>query len=87
MASASITVHMDRDLKNSAEALFRNLGLNMTTAFTIFARQAVRQQKIPFELSANNDDFVYGGGNAAYLKRGLDAYKAGQFAEHDLIEV
>jgi antitoxin component of RelBE/YafQ-DinJ toxin-antitoxin module len=26
--------------------------MNMTTAFTIFARQAVRQQKIPFEISA-----------------------------------
>jgi DNA-damage-inducible protein J len=52
MAQTNINIPMDVDLKTQAEALFNELGLNMTSAFTIFVRQAVQQRKIPFELSA-----------------------------------
>jgi DNA-damage-inducible protein J len=52
MATTSITIRMDEDLKKQAEALFNDLGMNMTTAFTVFAKAAVRTQRIPFELSA-----------------------------------
>ncbi|MDR3275607.1 MAG: type II toxin-antitoxin system RelB/DinJ family antitoxin, partial [Treponema sp.] len=42
----------DEALKTQAESLFNELGMNMTTAFNVFVRQAVRQQKIPFDISA-----------------------------------
>jgi len=42
---------MDVDLKKQAEELFTDLGLNMTAAMTMFLRQAVRTQGIPFEIS------------------------------------
>jgi len=42
---------MDTDLKRQAEDLFSDLGLNMTVAMTMFLRQAVRNQGIPFEIS------------------------------------
>jgi DNA-damage-inducible protein J len=42
---------MDVELKKQAEQLFSELGLNMTTAFNIFLRQAVRQQRIPFDVA------------------------------------
>ena len=51
MATTNITIRMDEELKKQAEELFSDLGLNMTTAFTVFAKQAVREQKIPFMLS------------------------------------
>lgn len=51
MATTNITIRMDEELKKQAEELFSELGLNMTTAFTVFAKQAVREQKIPFMLS------------------------------------
>lgn len=54
MATTSITICMDEDLKKQAEALFDDLGMNMTTAFTVFAKAAVRQQRIPFELVASH---------------------------------
>jgi DNA-damage-inducible protein J len=49
---------MDVELKKQAEKLFSDLGMNMTTAFNIFLRQAVRQQRIPFDIALevpNND--------------------------------
>jgi len=51
--TTNINMRMDKALKEQAEALLSELGMNMTTAFNIFLRQAVRQGKIPFEISLN----------------------------------
>lgn len=47
----NVSFRIDSQLKRQADALFIELGLNMTTAFNMFLRQAVREGKIPFELS------------------------------------
>lgn len=51
MATTNITMRMDEELKAQAEELFSDLGLNMTSAFTIFVKQAIREQRIPFIIS------------------------------------
>ncbi len=53
MATTNVTIRMDEGLKKQAEELFSDLGLNMTTAFVAFAKQAVREQRIPFMISKN----------------------------------
>lgn len=53
MATTNVTIRMDEELKKQAEELFSDLGLNLTTAFVAFAKQAVREQRIPFTLSRN----------------------------------
>lgn len=50
---ATITIRMDDQLKKKAELMFEDMGLNMTTAFTIFTKAVVRQRKIPFEITAD----------------------------------
>lgn len=50
----NVNIRMDEDLKKEADKLFSELGLNMTTAINAFARQAVRQGCIPFNLTLNN---------------------------------
>ncbi len=49
--TATINVKTDSELKKQAESLFSDLGMNMTTAFNIFLRQAVRENRIPFEIT------------------------------------
>ena len=51
MGTTNITMRIDEELKCQAEELFNDLGLNMTAAFTVFVRQAVREQRIPFTIS------------------------------------
>ncbi len=51
MPNTNITIRMDSELKKQAEELFSDLGMNLTTAFTVFAKQAVREQKLPFMVS------------------------------------
>lgn len=48
--TTNISIRMDADLKARADALFAELGMNLTTAFNIFVRQALREGGIPFEI-------------------------------------
>ncbi|MDF2473056.1 MAG: addiction module antitoxin, RelB/DinJ family [Anaerocolumna sp.] len=50
---SKVTIRIDDKLKKDAEELFNELGMNMTTAFTVFIKKAVREQRIPFEISAD----------------------------------
>lgn len=49
--SSNISIRMDADLKSAAEALFEELGMNLSTAFNIFVRQALREGGIPFKIT------------------------------------
>ena len=40
--TTSFSVRMDKDVKQQSEDIFRNLGVNMTTAINIFLRQAIQ---------------------------------------------
>lgn len=51
MKNVNITLRVDEDLKEQADMLFKDLGMNISTAFNIFLRQSVREQKIPFQIS------------------------------------
>ena len=50
MATTNINVRIDTELKQSAEALFADLGLNMSSAITMFLKSAVKHDDIPFEV-------------------------------------
>ncbi|MBR4415611.1 MAG: type II toxin-antitoxin system RelB/DinJ family antitoxin [Victivallales bacterium] len=50
MSTSLINVRLDASLKQEAEELFSELGLNMTSAISMFLRQAVRDQAIPFRV-------------------------------------
>ena len=50
MATTNLNIRIDEDLKKQAEEIFNELGLNMSTALTVFLRQTVRSNGIPFEM-------------------------------------
>lgn len=49
--TTNISIRMDSELKAQADALFAELGMNLSTAFNIFVRQSLREGGIPFEIS------------------------------------
>lgn len=60
MATTNITMRIDENLKSQLQELVSNLGMDMTTFFTISAKQAVREQRIPFAISMEvpNEDTI-----------------------------
>lgn len=86
MAQTNINIRIDKDLKKQFEAFCSDIGMSMTTAFCIFAKKTVREQKIPFEISA---DPFYSEEHMAVLERRIANIRSGKstLKEHDLIEV
>jgi len=78
----NVTIRLDREIKEKAEELFGEFGMNLSTAFNVFARQAVRQGKIPFEIY----DPFYSERNQARLNRSIENAEAGKITAHELIE-
>ena len=50
MATTNLNIRTDKVIKDQAEEIFNELGLNMTTAINMFLRTVVREYGIPFEL-------------------------------------
>ena len=50
MATTNLNIRTDKAIKDQAEAIFNELGLNMTTAVNMFLRTAIRENGIPFDL-------------------------------------
>ena len=51
--TVNLSIRLDADVKQDAEALFDAFGMNMTTAITLFLKQAIRNQAIPFAITLN----------------------------------
>ena len=56
-SDASVTIRVDKNLKENADFLFEQLGLNMSVAFNMFLRKAVNEDAIPFPVSISGDRF------------------------------
>lgn len=50
MATTNLNIRTDKDIKEQAEMIFLELGLNMTTAINMFLRTTIRENGIPFAL-------------------------------------
>lgn len=50
MASVNVTIRMDENMKRQADELFSDLGMSLSGAVTIFLRQSLREQAIPFQI-------------------------------------
>jgi DNA-damage-inducible protein J len=53
MATTNFSVRMDSDIKKQCEALFSDLGMNLTTAINVFLRQSLRAGGLPFDVKVD----------------------------------
>ncbi|MDE6745437.1 MAG: type II toxin-antitoxin system RelB/DinJ family antitoxin [Oscillospiraceae bacterium] len=81
-----INFRIDDEVKESAERALKAMGLNMSTAITMFLTKVGREQRIPFEITA---DPFYSEKNMKYLEKIIDDIESGRakLTEHELIEV
>ncbi len=85
MSQVLVNFRMDEEDKKGMEEVCRELGLSMTTAFTIFAKKMRREKRIPFDVSV---DPFYSDSNISYLHRVITEIESGhaKLAEHSLTE-
>ena len=75
MAQVSVNFRMDEELKKNMEIVCNELGINMTTAFTIFAKKMTREKRIPFEVSV---DPFYSESNLKALRESFQQLQEGK---------
>ena len=85
MATTLVNFRLDTELKKNMEALCEEMGITLTTAFTIFAKKMVREQRIPFIVSAEP---FYSDANMKHLNSVIEDIESGRsvLKEHELIE-
>ena len=85
MAQSMVNFRMDSELKKNMEKICSDMGMSMTTAFTIFAKKVTRERRIPFEISA---DPFYSENNMKYLEKTIAEIETGKarLSEHALLE-
>ena len=85
MAQTMVNFRMDEELKRGMEQICQEMGMSMTTAFTIFAKKVTRERRIPFEVTA---DPFYSDSNMRHLEKVISDIESGRanLVEHDLIE-
>jgi DNA-damage-inducible protein J len=80
-----VNFRMDSDLKSRMEKTCKDMGLTLSSAFTMFATKVTQEQRIPFEITA---DSFYSKENMEILeRRAKDAKEGKNMHEHELIEV
>jgi len=83
MAQAMVNFRMDEDLKKNMEQTCKDMGLTMTSAFTVFATKVTREKRIPFEISAEP---FYSEANIERLSIAIANLEAGGGTYHEPIE-
>ena len=51
MAKTTANISIDPEIKQKAQELFADFGLDLSTAINIFLRQAIRENAIPFAIT------------------------------------
>ena len=81
---ASLNMRIDDDLKAAADLICDNIGITTTAAVTMFLKQMVRVNGLPFEIKA---DPFYSAENMADLAESLTQLKNGKVVEKSLTEL
>jgi DNA-damage-inducible protein J len=78
MEQATISIRIDKQLKNDFDNICDNFGMNVSTAITIFAKKVVSERKIPFEITENDEYGFYSEQNQLYLKKSIEELECGE---------
>lgn len=84
MSQTTLNVRMDEDVKRRFDLFCSDVGMNASVAVNLFVKTVIREQRIPFEISA---DPFWSEENQAVLRRSIAELDAGHGKRHELIEV
>ena len=83
MKTAAVAFRMDEELKKQMEITLEEIGLPMSSAFTVFAKAVVRTGAIPFDLTA---DPFYRAENQNELARRIELYESGKTEKKQVVK-
>ena len=84
MAQSLVNIRMDANVKKKMEELCNELGITVSAAFNIFARKMIRENGIPFDVSA---DPFYSESNMIAIDQSIKEFEEGKTVTKTLEEL
>ena len=82
----TVTLRFDDEMKRDLDKMVDEMGMNLTTFFMIYAKRALRDRKIPFEITAPVDPF-YSDTNKARLRESEQQFLEGRIVTKTMEEL
>lgn len=82
----AVTVRLEDQDKRALDELCAEMGMSVSTFFAIYAKKAIRERRIPFEINAPADPF-YSPGNLKALRESEQQYREGRTVTKTLEEL
>ena len=86
MATSTLQIRVDSNLRKDADELFALAGLDMSSAVRLFLRQSVIRRRLPFEVVCESPDPFWSEANQRVLRESIESFKRGEAKRHELIE-
>ena len=86
MATSTLQIRVDYNLRKEADELFALAGLDMSSAVRLFLRQSVIRRRLPFEVVTENPDPFWSEANQRVLRESIESFERGEAKRHELIE-
>ena len=86
MATSTLQIRVDSNLRKQADELFALAGLDMSSAVRLFLRQSVIRRRLPFEVVTENPDPFWSEANQRVLRESIESFERGEAKRHELIE-
>lgn len=86
MATSTLQIRVDSDLRKEAESFFTGAGLDMSSAVRLFLKQVVIRRRMPFEIISESSDPFWSDANQRVLRESIASCERGEAKPHKLIE-
>ena len=82
----TVTLRFDDEMKRELDQMVSDMGMNLTTFFMIYAKKALREKRIPFDITAPSDPF-YSTSNLERLKESEQQFQDGRIVVKTMEEL
>ena len=84
MAMVNVNIRMEKDVKDKLNEFCKEVGMNMSTLFNVFAKKVVRENKVPFRLDI---DPFYSEENVKFIKESIKPLDEGKVIKKSIDEL
>lgn len=83
---ATVSIRLEESEKKALDSLLSEMGMNISTFYSVYTKRALRERRIPFAIEAPIDPF-YSGSNMKALGNSVQQAKSGKTVERTLDEL
>lgn len=84
MAMVNVNIRMEKDVKDKLNGFCKEVGMNMSTLFNVFAKKVIRDNKVPFNIDV---DPFYSEENMKWIKESIKQLDEGKVVKKTIEEL